>query len=223
MKRNIESQRQAAKAVKTAADERRSNEISSIRRSQLTKAAYKVVSRKGYYNFTIKDIAKESGLSSGLVHYYFKDKQDLLLNLLKEINANIKSYLHMQLEKSGDPVEKLTAYIDQAFGLVEKEPDYFHVLIDFWTQVNRNQRMRQANIRLFQSYRDECAMILKEGVENGFFNDIDINYTATIIVSLVQGTIIQYVIDNTAFDYRRYVDMVKSQIFSMILKAREKS
>lgn len=213
----------AGRTLKPRMEERKSNEISSLRRSQLTKAAYKVVSRKGYYNFTIKDIARESGLSSGLVHYYFKDKQDLLLNLLKEINANIKSYLHMQLKKSGDPVEKLTAYIDQAFGLVVKERDYFYVLIDFWTQVNRNQRMRQANMRLFQSYRDECAMILKEGVDSGFFMNIDVDYTATIIVSLVQGTIIQYVIDNTAFDYKRYVDMVKSQIFSMILKSREKS
>ncbi len=42
---------------------------------QLTAAAYRVVSRKGYYNFTIKDIAREAGLSTGLVHYYFKDKQ----------------------------------------------------------------------------------------------------------------------------------------------------
>ncbi len=34
-------------------------------RSQLTKATYKVVSRKGYYNFTIKDIAKEAGFRRG--------------------------------------------------------------------------------------------------------------------------------------------------------------
>ncbi len=67
-------------------DERKSNDISKMRRSQLTKAAYKVVGRKGYYNFTIRDIAREAGLSAGLVHYYFKDKQDLLLNLLKEMN-----------------------------------------------------------------------------------------------------------------------------------------
>ena len=38
-----------------AMEEKKSNDIGRLRRSQLTKAAYKVVSRKGYYNFTIKD------------------------------------------------------------------------------------------------------------------------------------------------------------------------
>jgi len=47
-------------------EEKRINDIGVMRRSQLTKATYKVVSRKGYYNFTIKDIAKEAGLSEGL-------------------------------------------------------------------------------------------------------------------------------------------------------------
>ena len=53
-------------------EEKRINDIGIMRRSQLTKATYKVVSRKGYYNFTIKDIAKEAGLSAGLVHYLFQ-------------------------------------------------------------------------------------------------------------------------------------------------------
>jgi AcrR family transcriptional regulator len=199
-------------------EERKTNDIGKMRRSQLTKAAYKVVSRKGYYNFTIRDIAREAGLSAGLVHYYFKDKQDLLLNLLKEINTNIKTYLNRELVKTDSCRQKLMAYMDQAFGLVEKEKEYFYVLIDFWTQVNHNARMRQANIKLFQSYRDECAAILAEGAEKGEFFDMDVRYYASIIVSLIQGTIVQYVIDNHAFDYADYTERIKSQIISMIIK-----
>jgi AcrR family transcriptional regulator len=201
-------------------EDRKLNDIGRMRRSQLTRAAYKVVSRKGYYNFTLKDIAREAGLSAGLVHYYFKDKQDLLLNLLKEINSNIKSYLNRELIKSDDPLDRITAFMDQAFGLVEKEKDYFYVLIDFWTQVNRNSRMRQANIKLFQSYRDECAALLREGIQRGFFRDMDVKYTATIIISLIQGTIIQFVIDNGAFDYNEYVSGIKEHIKQMIMKTK---
>lgn len=197
------------------------NDIGRMRRSQLTRAAYKVVSRKGYYNFTIRDIAREAGLSAGLVHYYFKDKQDLLLNLLKEINTNIKSYLHRELVKTDSCRQKIMAFMDQAFGLVEKEKEYFYVLIDFWTQVNHNARMRQANIKLFQSYRDECAAILTEGVEKGEFAAMNVRYYASIIISLIQGTIVQYVIDNNAFDYAEYTERIKSQIISMIIKPKE--
>jgi TetR/AcrR family transcriptional regulator, fatty acid metabolism regulator protein len=201
-------------------EDRKSNDISEMRRAQLIRAAYKVVSRKGYYNFTIKDIAKESGLSSGLVHYYFKDKQDLLLNLLKDINLNIKSYLNKELIRSQSPLNKLIAYMDQAFNLAEKEKEYFYVLIDFWTQTKHNPRMRQANNRLLQSYRDECAAIVREGISTGIFREVDVAFTATTIVSVIQGTIVQYVLDNEAFNYEKYTTMIKDYIATILLKEK---
>jgi len=201
-------------------EDRKTNGITEMRRAQLVRAAYKVVSRKGYYNFTIKDIAKESGLSSGLVHYYFKDKQDLLLNLLKDINLNIKSYLNNELAKSKNPLNKLIAYMDQAFSLAEKEKEYFYVLLDFWTQTKHNPRMRKANNRLLQSYRDECAAIVKEGISSGIFNEVDVAFTATTIVSVIQGTIVQYVLDNEAFNYEQYTRMIKDYITSILMKEK---
>lgn len=202
-------------------EERKSNDISEMRRAQLIRAAYKVVSRKGYYNFTIKDIAKESGLSSGLVHYYFKDKQDLLLNLLKDINSNMKSYLNKELVMTQSPQEKLLTYMDQAFSLAEKEKEYFYVLIDFWTQTKHNPRMRQANNKLMQSYRDECAAIVKEGIAKGVFREeVDVAFAATTIVSVIQGTIVQYVLDNQAFNYEQYTKTIKDYIVSILLKEK---
>ncbi|MCX7680306.1 MAG: TetR family transcriptional regulator C-terminal domain-containing protein [Spirochaetes bacterium] len=198
--------------------ENKSNEITQIRRSQLTKATYRVVGRKGYYNFTIRDIAKEAGLSAGLVHYYFKDKQDLLLNLLREMNANLKYYLNKALSELDNPRDKLLAFCDQAFDLVQKEKDYFYVLIDFWTQINHNPRIRNANVKLFRSYREECAAILREGMEKGVFKHMDVDYVATLLISLIQGTIIQYVIDNEAFDYAEYTKRIKENIISMLEK-----
>ncbi len=206
--------------VDTDMSERRKNDIINVRRAQLTKAAYKVVGQKGYYDFTIRDIAKEAGLSTGLVHYYFKNKEDLLLTLLKEMNSNLKFYLNKALTVLSDPRDKLLAFCDQAFDLMDKEKAYFHVLIDFWAQMNHNNRIRQANIKLFQSYRDEISAILKEGEASGLFKVADVKHTSVIIISLIQGTIIQYVIDNAAFDYREYTGKIKEQILSIVIKEK---
>ena len=200
--------------------ERRKSDILNLRRSQLTKAAYKVVGQKGYYDFTIRDIAREAGLSTGLVHYYFKSKEDLMLTLLKEMNSNLKYFLNKALTVLSDPRDKLLAFCDQAFDLVDKEKAYFHVLIDFWAQMNHNNRIRQANVKLFQSYRDEISAILKEGAASGLFIVEDVKLTSVIIISLIQGTIIQYVIDNGAFDYREYTGRIKEQILSIVIKEK---
>ena len=199
-------------------NEQNKSDLINRRRSQLTRAAYKVVGQKGYYDFTIRDIAREAGLSTGLVHYYFKNREDLLLNLLKDMNTNLRYYLNKELTVLSDPRDKLLTFCDQAFDLVDREKAYFYVLIDFWAQINHNKRIRQANIKLFQSYRDEIAAILKEGAAKGVFLVVDVKLTSVIIISLIQGTIIQHVIDNGAFDYREYTGRIKEQILSIVTK-----
>lgn len=215
MKATDAQKRKGGQAMK---DKSRLNDIMHLRRSQLTRAAYKMVGQKGYYNFTIRDIAREAGLSTGLVHYYFKDKEDLLLNLLKEINRNMTIILNRAISVIDNPKDKLETFMDQAFDLVHTEKDYFYIVIDFWSQVNKNERMKRANIKLFQSYRDECMKILREGVEKGVFNPIDVEYTAAFIISLIQGMIIQHVIDANAFDYEEYTKRVKKHVIDIVVK-----
>jgi AcrR family transcriptional regulator len=200
--------------------DRNKSDIMNLRRSQLTRAAYKVVGQKGYYDFTIRDIAREAGLSTGLVHYYFKDKEDLLLNLLKEINTNMTAILNRAIGRSDDPREKLDIFMRQAFDLIHTEKDYFYIVIDFWTQVNKNERMKRANVKLFRSYREECGKIIEEGIARGVFNRVDVEYTAALIISTIQGMIIQHVIDNGAFDYADYSRRVMEQINDRLLKKK---
>jgi AcrR family transcriptional regulator len=201
-------------------NERNKNDLINLRRAQLTRAAYKVVGEKGYSDFTIKDIAREAGLSTGLVHYYFKNKEDLLFKLLKGMNDNLKRDLSKALTVLDDPQEKLLAFCNEAFDLVHKEKAYFSVLVDFVAQINRNRRIHQAMVKLFQSYRDEIVAILKEGVAKGVFAVADVQLTSVIIVSLIQGNIFQHLIDQEAFDYSMYMEKTKEQIFSLVMKGQ---
>jgi AcrR family transcriptional regulator len=201
-------------------NERNKNDLINLRRAQLTRAAYKVVGEKGYSDFTIKDIAREAGLSTGLVHYYFKNKEDLLFKLLKGMNDNLKRDLNKALTVLDDPQEKLLAFCNEAFDLVHKEKAYFSVLVDFVAQINRNRRIHQAMVKLFQSYRDEIVAILKEGVAKGVFAVADVQLTSVIIVSLIQGNIFQHLIDPEAFDYSVYMEKTKAQIFSLVMKGQ---
>src|SRR5690348_13263244 len=48
-------------------------------RERILQAAFTVLSRQGYENTSIKDIAQEAGVAQGMVHYHFKWKQQLVL------------------------------------------------------------------------------------------------------------------------------------------------
>ena len=53
------------------------------RRGQIVRAAVKLFAEQGYYTTTIQQIAREAGISTGLVYQYVRDKDDLLLLALQ--------------------------------------------------------------------------------------------------------------------------------------------
>ncbi len=195
---------------------RTKNDIIDMRREQLREAAYRVVCEKGYHSFTIRDIAREANLSTGLIHYYFKNKEDLLLSLLTEMNRTLKKTTVEALARLDDPLDKLKTFIRLAFDQVSSEKEYYYVIIDFWAQANRNERMRRANVRLFASYHEMLTGILEEGVAKGIFTIGEMKYTVTVIISMMQGIITYYIIDNSALDYARYTAKLIEDVVAMV-------
>ncbi|HZG85444.1 TetR/AcrR family transcriptional regulator [Paenibacillus sp.] len=52
-------------------------------KNRLIDSALKVFSTKGFAASTTKDIAKEAGVTDGLIYHYFKSKQDLIWAILE--------------------------------------------------------------------------------------------------------------------------------------------
>jgi AcrR family transcriptional regulator len=75
--------------------EQPTNPAKTNNRERILQAALTVLSRNGYENTSIKDIAEQAGVAQGLIHYYFKSKQELLVAALliccKEIALDLES------------------------------------------------------------------------------------------------------------------------------------
>ncbi|MBA2678882.1 MAG: TetR family transcriptional regulator, partial [Ktedonobacteraceae bacterium] len=57
-------------------------ESEGLRREQIVQAAFRVAAREGLEQLTIRLVAAEAGLSTGLVFFHFESKDTLLLALL---------------------------------------------------------------------------------------------------------------------------------------------
>ncbi len=77
------------------------------RRAQILRAAVKLFSEKGYYTTTIQEIAKEAGVSTGLIYQYFGDKDDILFLSLKLVIETYENEIPPRLEGIEHPVERL--------------------------------------------------------------------------------------------------------------------
>ena len=64
--------------------------MSADTRKKILQAAFTVLSRQGYENTSIKDIAEEADVAQGLVHYYFRSKQLLVLAVLEYVCEKVE-------------------------------------------------------------------------------------------------------------------------------------
>jgi AcrR family transcriptional regulator len=64
--------------------------LSTDNREKILQAAFTVLSRQGYENTSIKDIAETAGVAQGLVHYHYKSKQQLVVAVLDYVCKKIE-------------------------------------------------------------------------------------------------------------------------------------
>ena len=93
------------------------------RREQIVKAATKLFSEQGYYLTTIQDIAREAGISVGLIYQYFKDKDDVLFLTLKLVLETYEKVIPAALERAEHPLERLCLAIGAYCRVVDRLRD----------------------------------------------------------------------------------------------------
>ena len=59
------------------------------KKEKIIKAGFELICEKGYYNNNTAEIAKDAGVSTGIVYQYFKDKHDILVEGIKKYASDI--------------------------------------------------------------------------------------------------------------------------------------
>jgi TetR/AcrR family acrAB operon transcriptional repressor len=68
---------------------RKTRELALETRKKLLESALDVMSEKPFDAVSISEIANRVGLSKGAVYWHFKNKSDLLVNLIRQIGENV--------------------------------------------------------------------------------------------------------------------------------------
>ncbi|MDY0882887.1 transcriptional regulator BetI [Dongia soli] len=89
--------------------------IESIRRQELIKAAYETFRQYGFRGLTMARIGKQAGMSHGIINYYYKSKEDLLIAMVRYANRLIMEEVIRRLHEADTPLARLDAIIEGNF------------------------------------------------------------------------------------------------------------
>ncbi len=110
------------------------NEIRIKRKAQIKEVALKLFAFKGYHSTSISTIAREAGISKGLMYNYFESKEDLLADLVMGAFEETEDMLEELLKPQLSPKEKIEAIVWGFVGHVKESFDYWKLLMSLGFQ-----------------------------------------------------------------------------------------
>ncbi|XVH31617.1 TetR/AcrR family transcriptional regulator [Haloferacaceae archaeon DSL9] len=161
--------------------------VASDSAEEIMAGTYRALCDHGFAALTMQDIADECGKSKSLLHYHYNTKEDLLVSFIEYIVDDFES--RVEMAATAPPDERLLEFIEWfAFDPNERERQSFHIaLLELRTQAPFNERYRAQLQRSDDLLRDTVADILATGIDEGYFVDVDVDRTASLIVAALDG------------------------------------
>ena len=187
-------------------------DVAIERKNQIVRATVHCITKYGYHNFSMQDVAKSAGVSKGIIHYYFLNKDDVMMSVLEKVVSDIEAVLQSDMKAIDDPMRKLEIFIEVCLGLVKGTKEYYQVNMDFWTQINQKKEVRKVIAKHYDKFRETCSQVIKEGIERGLFQPVNTEEFSSLIIAMVDGISLQWLFYQEAFDYDKIVKQTISWV-----------
>ena len=122
-----------------------SSHIKDKRVEEIFNAAKKALLEKGYNNTSMEDIISQTNLSKGGVYYYFKNKEDLFLNLLYSCTLKYHNLINLNdFIRDNNPIHTVcNYYLNYLISNVEEIDIISSVYIDTRYDLDFRNKMAQ--------------------------------------------------------------------------------
>jgi AcrR family transcriptional regulator len=155
-------------------------ELSGEKAQRIVDAMRDSVARRGAAGSTFEHVAREAGVSRGLLHYYFGTKERLLVEVVRRDTQLRVDRLDERLAPAKDVDDVLEALIASLTDMIENEPSFFLLLFELFSAGRRNPDIQREVGQLFEKTRSHVADVLRSKEEEGV---LSLRFKAEDVVS----------------------------------------
>ena len=162
-------------------------------RTRIMDSAIKLFSRRGFNKASVANICEEAGLSKGAFYHHFESKQALFLALLDAWLQAIDNAIEASKDKTApETFVQMTEAFPYFF---ETAGEGLPMFLEFWLQASRDKKIWEASIAPYRRYHKYFTSLIKKGIEEGSFVDVDPELASRMIVSTAMGLFLQSLLD----------------------------
>lgn len=172
-------------------------------KQRILQTAINLIKEKGYDSVTLKDICTAANISKNTFYYYFKSKEDLLLQFYRTpIDTIISNLTSILMEENN---------IEQFWKLIEPMLDF---IVDSGTEITKhmlyaltNQHIEAFSISGFRHDRTEIGVKIIERAQSSgeIRNSSDPSLLFNVLQGQTLGIILAWCTRNGEFDLKKAV------------------
>jgi AcrR family transcriptional regulator len=176
-------------------------------RRQLVEVAIDCFARHGFQGTSIDRIARSAGMTKGALYYHFRDKEDLLLEAVKDRIGEFERQVLDGVAASEDAFERLARVVDACF-LTATVSNHRRFIITLMIEaLDTNPRLSEQFRKVLRRMRGFLADVVADGqARDTMRRDVAPKDAAALIAGTIMGAEIQHYQDPGEVELRRVLD-----------------
>lgn len=155
-------------------------ELSGDKAQRIVNAMRDSVAQRGAAGSTFEHVAREAGVSRGLLHYYFGTKERLLVEVVRR-DAELRiAWLDKQLDRAKTVDDVLDVLVSSLTDTIENDPGFFLLLYELFSAGRRNPDIQREVGQLFERTRSHVGDVLRAKEDEGV---LSLRFDAEAVVS----------------------------------------
>ena len=184
----------------------------SERRLAFAEAAFRVISKRGLANVTVREIAREAGFTTGALVHYFKSKDQVLIQASEYSGIVVRARMQ-EHEATRTGIAALKHVLYEALPMTPQMRGTWNVWLGFWERATHNSEVRATTELRYKEWQNRIATLIKGAQAVGELSPrIDPIAAAQSIISLIDGIGVRVLLTGAQMSAKRQKELVDSLV-----------
>lgn len=188
--------------------------------NRILSAALEVLSKKGYENTTINDIADSAKLSRGLLHYYFADKEDLVAQAMSSGFGAMWDSSIGAIQNSRSAESLADGMIEVLKKNIRENPDFSALLFEMWVSGRRSAKIKKVFDDGLNESIERLVTLLKFASRMGVIkiNPAESEGIVRILLAMYHGLAMQFLSSPQKVDDQKVWRPIRNMLILLLTK-----
>jgi len=183
--------------------------IAAERRAQILDAFHICAVRKGLERASLREVAEEAGVPVSNLHHFFKNRDEMVSELVKRILGGMLADLRAEVRHSEDPQRRLEHISEFLFSSLTQPLGDGSLYYDLYSLAHRSQTVRQTFRELIRDQRETFFEMLVGTSDISRLSKTEQKDVANIIIALVEGTFYLLYMDGSNVHSKRMAHLTQ--------------